>query len=76
MKFTRSLPAKAKASENVPARMMIGKMLMRSAMMSAWKSMVRMAKQPSRSSVVLAPIQEIHSGCMKDAPLAPLITRK
>ena len=76
MKFTRSLPAKAKASENVPVRMMIGKMLMRSAMMSAWKSTVRMAKQPSRSSVVLAPIQEIHSGCMKDAPLAPLITRK
>ena len=75
-KFTRSLPAKANARENVPARMMILKMLTRKTVMSTWKSTVRPVKSEKRMTAVLALIHWIHSGRMKLAPLAPFITRK
>ena len=75
-KFTKSLPANAKASEKVPARMMILKTLMRKKEMQIWKRIVKPTKSVSKIGYVLALIQSSHSARMKEAPLAPFMTRK
>ena len=75
-KFTRSFPAKAKASANVPERMMKGKTFMRRSEMQACMMKVVEKKTVKRMSSVLASIQARSSGVMKEAPFAPFITRK
>ncbi len=75
-KFTRSFPANANASENVPRRMTTLKMFTLKKRMSASKKIVKPTKSVRTIEPVFAAIHWIHSGRMKLAPLAPFITRK
>ena len=75
-KFTKSLPANAKASEKVPLRMTIRKMLKLIVQSKMENKMDNPMKSVKRMAEVLASIHAIHSGCMKLAPLAPFMTRK
>ena len=75
-KFTKSFPAKANASENVPDKMMMRKTLRLKARMQSWKTAEKPISIVRRIVSVLPLIQASHSGRMKLAPAAPFMMRK
>ena len=75
-KFTKSLPAKAKAKEKVPERITILKILTLKAIIKIWKIMLKPTNMSEAIINVLSLIHATHSGCMKLAFLAPFMIKK
>ncbi len=75
-KLTKSLPAKAKARENVPDIIIRRRTLKLLVQIKNEKKKLQTKKVVSIIGIVLTSNHASSSGVMKEAPLAPLITKK
>ena len=75
-KFTKSLPANAKAKANVPAKITIRSTLKFQNQIRIWKTTVIVRKKLHIRVSVFASSHAISAGVMKEAPFAPLTIRK